>query len=89
LGLPGQTYSGTTAERVDEEVERLLEQAHQQARRLLTENRETLERLAQALLQEEVLDRDQVVAIIGEALTRRGGAAGGENVAGRPAGVEH
>ena len=39
-------------------------QAHQQARSVLTEQREALDRLAQALLQEEVLERDQVLAIV-------------------------
>ena len=64
LEEPSRLYSEATAERVDEEVELLLEQAHQQARSVLTEHRDALERLAQALLQEEVLERDQVLAIL-------------------------
>ena len=62
-------YSEVTAEHVDAEVERLLEQAHLQARTVLSERREALERLAQALIQEEVLERDQVLAIIAGAQT--------------------
>ncbi len=85
-GEPGRVYSEATAERVDAEVERLLEQAHQQARSVLSEHREALERLAQALLQEEVLERDQVLAIIGDARTAqtKAGAAtlSGEQVIG-------
>ncbi len=57
-------YSEATAQRLDAEVERLMTQAHQQARSVLTEHREVLDRLAQALLQEEVLERDQVLAIV-------------------------
>src|SRR5436305_2349017 len=59
-----RVYSEVAAERVDAEVERLIAQAHQQARSVLTEHRDALARLAQALLQEEVLERDQVLAIV-------------------------
>jgi cell division protease FtsH len=90
LEAPGRLYSWATAERVDEEVERLLEQAHEQACRLLTENREALERLVQALLREEVLERDQVLAIIGEGRGAQKSAVGGQSAQGTPAaGVEH
>jgi cell division protease FtsH len=59
-----RVYSEATAQRLDAEVERLMTQAHQQARSVLTEHRDALDRLAQALLQEEVLERDQVLAIV-------------------------
>jgi cell division protease FtsH len=57
-------YSEATAQRLDAEVERLITQAHEQARSVLTEHRDALERLAQALLQDEVLEREQVLAIV-------------------------
>jgi cell division protease FtsH len=57
-------YSEATALRLDAEVERLMTHAHEQACSVLTEHREALDRLAQALLQEEVLERDQVLAIV-------------------------
>src|ERR1700736_3857311 len=76
VGEPGRMYSEVTAERVDAEVERLLEEAHQQARTALSEHRAALERLAQALLQEEVLDRDQVLTIIADAQTGQRSAGG-------------
>jgi cell division protease FtsH len=53
-----RVYSEATAERVDREVERLIEQAHQQTRTVITE------RLARALLKDEVVERDQLLAII-------------------------
>jgi cell division protease FtsH len=59
-----RVYSEVTAERLDTEVERLITQAHEQARSVLTEHRAALDRLAQALLQEEVLEREQVLAIV-------------------------
>jgi cell division protease FtsH len=69
-------YSEVTAERLDAEVERLVTQAHQQARSVLSEHRDALDRLAQALLQEEVLDREQVLAIVHGAQNTQGGAGG-------------
>ena len=90
VGEPGRLYSEVTAERVDAEVERLLDQAHQQARSVLSEHRAALDRLAQALLQEEVLERDQVLAIIAGAQTIQRSAVGGESNDGKPSvGVEH
>jgi cell division protease FtsH len=59
-----RVYSEATAQRLDAEVEKLMTQAHEQARSVLTEHRDALDRLAQALLQEEVLERDQVLAIV-------------------------
>jgi cell division protease FtsH len=72
-----RVYSEATAQRLDAEIERLMTQAHQQARSVLTERRDALERLAQALQQEEVLERDQVLAIV-KAIQNNQGDAGGE-----------
>ena len=72
-----RVYSEATAQRLDSEVEQLMTQAHQQARSVLTEHRDALERLAQALQQEEVLERDQVLAIV-NGIQNSHGDAGGE-----------
>ncbi len=71
-----RVYSEVTAERLDAEVERLVTQAHQQARSVLTEHRDTLDRLAQVLLQEEVLEREQVLAIVHGGQNTQDGASG-------------
>jgi cell division protease FtsH len=71
-----RVYSEATAQRLDTEVEQLITQAHQQARSVLTEHRDALERLAQALLQEEVLERNQVLAIVNGEQKTQGGASG-------------
>src|SRR6266566_400316 len=71
-----RVYSEATAQRLDSEVEQLMTKAHQQARSVLTEHRDALDRLAQALLQEEVLERDQVLAIVNGAQKTQGGASG-------------
>src|SRR5712692_2001622 len=59
-----RVYSEATAQRLDAEVEGLIAQAHQQARTVISEHRDALERLAEALLQEESLERKQVLAIV-------------------------
>lgn len=74
LGQPSlaehnRLYAEATAQRVDAEVERLLEQAHMLARNVLTEHRDALERLAQALLREEMLEREQVLSILADVRT--------------------
>ena len=59
-------YSEQTARAIDDEVRRLVEEAHAAARLLLQENKETLERLAKALLEEETLDAEAVDAIVAD-----------------------
>ncbi len=71
-----RVYSEVTAQRLDTEVEQLITQAHQQARSVLTEHRDALERLAQTLLPEEVLEREQVLAIVNGAQKTQAGASG-------------
>ena len=63
-------YSEKTAELIDEEVKRLIEQAHATALRVLTENREGFEQLAQRLLEREVVFSEDLEAIFGP---RKGG----------------
>jgi len=55
--LPGASETSEATQRLlDEEVRRLVEGAHQEVTRLLTERREQLDGLAQALLKAETLD---------------------------------
>jgi cell division protease FtsH len=61
----GRDYSEDTAARIDQDVQRLLEEGHQSARQLLTGEREKLDHLAQSLLQEETIHRDELVHILG------------------------
>ena len=59
----GREYSENVAERVDVEVRALIEQAHNEAYRVISENRDILDRLALALLEEETLDHNQIAEI--------------------------
>src|SRR5262249_19988332 len=53
-------FSEGTAQIIDEEVQRLLREAGQQAFELLDKNRADLDRLAEALLQREELQREEI-----------------------------
>ena len=64
--LPGVSETAeSTQHLVDEEVRRLVEDAHEQVTRLLVEHREQLESLAQALLKSETLDAKDAYAAAG------------------------
>jgi cell division protease FtsH len=52
-----------TATRVDQEIRRILDEAHQRARGLLAEHRDLLEDIAQALLERESLDAPAIALL--------------------------
>jgi cell division protease FtsH len=58
-------YSEEIATRIDAEVRRLLDDAHDVARAILTTHRAVLDELAAALLEHETLDVDEVEAMLG------------------------
>ena len=61
--LPGTAeVSAETQRLIDLEVQRIVEESHRQVTALLTENREKLESLVDALLREETLDQDAAYA---------------------------
>ena len=53
-------YSEDTAIQIDKEVKRIVNGGYENAKRLLSNNRDTLERIAQALLEREVIDANEV-----------------------------
>jgi len=57
-------YSEKTAEQIDTEVKRIMEDAFKQAKHLIEENKDELERIAHALLKYETLDADDVKLIL-------------------------
>jgi cell division protease FtsH len=61
--LPGsQAASETTQRLVDDEVRRIVEESHAAVHRLLTDHRDQLESLTEALLRDETLDQDPAYA---------------------------
>ena len=61
----GRDYSEATAARIDEDVQCLLEERHETVYRLLADAREKLDQLVSTLLQEETIDQDTLVQILG------------------------
>ncbi|HKR56363.1 MAG TPA: ATP-dependent zinc metalloprotease FtsH, partial [Gemmatimonadales bacterium] len=56
--------SNKTAELVDQELKRILSDAFDKARTILTEHRDQLDRLAAALVERETLDRNEVDLVV-------------------------
>ena len=57
-------YSEETARIVDEEIEKILSEAHAKVRNLLAAHKQALEELAKLLLDKEVVERPQLQAIL-------------------------
>lgn len=59
-------YSEKTAEVIDEEVKKLVDECYSRAVRILSENKDKLDILANRLLEKEILYREDLVEIFGE-----------------------
>ena len=64
-GAPGD-YSETTAELIDEEVDRIVRMCYERALELLSTHRATLDRIAQELRRQETIDARQLRQILEE-----------------------
>ncbi len=53
-------YSEATASQIDEEVSRILRELYQEAKQMLTDERELLDRISDALLERETLDNKEL-----------------------------
>ncbi len=100
----GKPYSEETAQLIDREVKALIEECYALAKRILTENREGLQKLAALLLEREVIFTEDLEQIFGKRQagarnpldsvnpdapdTPDGGAEHGERVASLPDAVE-
>ena len=66
MGPERGPYGEETAQRIDVEVRRILDDAHDRARRLITERRTLLEAITRRLLVKEVIEADELKQIIAE-----------------------
>ncbi len=57
-------YSDEIAREIDDEIRRMVEESHQTAKDILTENRESLERISKILLERETIDAEQFVQLL-------------------------
>ena len=66
LGIPNERglYSEETARIIDEEIKQIISGAHEVARRILRENRDILERVTRFLLEKEVMEGDELRAMM-------------------------
>ncbi len=62
----GNEMSDDVAAAIDEEIRKLMTQAHEEARSILMTHREALNAIAKELLQKETLDADEVAAIFSD-----------------------
>ena len=68
----GPSISPDTQEKIDSEVRRICDTGYETAKRILTEKREELDRLASGLLEYETLAGDEIVKVVnGEPLDRQ------------------
>jgi cell division protease FtsH len=58
-------YAEDTAQKIDAEVKRILTEAHEEARRVLRGRRDVLDELSRRLLQKEVVESEELLAIVG------------------------
>jgi cell division protease FtsH len=57
-------YSDEIAREIDDEVRRIVEEAHQTAKDLLVEHREQLDKISKILLERETIDAEQFVKLL-------------------------
>ena len=66
MGPERGAYGEETAQRIDVEVKRLLEDAHDRARQVIGERRQLLEVVTRRLLEKEVIEGDELMQLIAE-----------------------
>ena len=67
LGLPQErgAYAEDTAQQIDAEVKRIMTEAHDTARRILSEHRGSLEAVTRRLLEKEVMEGEELRRLLG------------------------
>ena len=60
-----RSYSEATAQLIDQEVRRFLQDAEQAAQELLQTHRDELKKLVDALLEHESLDKEEIASLLG------------------------
>jgi cell division protease FtsH len=60
-----RNYSEKVAERIDAEVDRIINEGLEKAKRLITAHRDVVERVTDKLLEKETLEREEFYAVVG------------------------
>ncbi len=61
----GRNYSEETAAKIDAEVRRMVEEVYEKTIKLLEYNQDKLDTLAEALLEQEIIEQDDMMRIVG------------------------
>ncbi|MBQ3452390.1 MAG: cell division protein FtsH, partial [Selenomonadaceae bacterium] len=64
LGQPQKNYSEEVAREIDKEVQKFMEEAYEACRTIINENRDKLEKIAQALIDKETLSAEELKEIV-------------------------
>ena len=59
-------YSDVVAAKIDAEVRRLVEEAHEEAREIVTKHRDKLDKMVERLMEKESIDKEEVAEIFAE-----------------------
>jgi cell division protease FtsH len=59
-----EDYSEDTAKQIDEEIRAIVDKQYELARKIITENRDKLDRISEMLLERETLDAEEILAAI-------------------------
>ncbi|MEJ5294138.1 MAG: ATP-dependent zinc metalloprotease FtsH [Fimbriimonadales bacterium] len=62
--MEDRNYSEQIAYEIDQEVRRIIEQCYQRAKEILSQRRETMDRIVQVLLEREHLNREEFLALL-------------------------
>jgi cell division protease FtsH len=71
-----RNMSNETAQAIDKEIRRIVDEGYARAKTVLEENRDQLETLAQALLEFETLTGDEIQKLLAGETIERGGVSG-------------
>ena len=71
MGFETQNYSEKTAEEIDKEISKFLENAKKQAEKILRQNKALLEKIAKVLIEKETIEREEFEQIIGRKSTTK------------------
>jgi cell division protease FtsH len=66
---PAKTYSETRATQIDEEISRVMDEAHERVRGILSERRKVLDDLARLLSQKEMVQGEELRKMLAESAT--------------------
>jgi cell division protease FtsH len=64
---PSQEYSEKTSREIDAEIKRIVDEAHVRARKILTAKKKILDKVAQILLEREVIQGEELKRLVSEA----------------------